>query len=296
MRRLSKLLSHLYVIVPVLDDDKHYWIGEDEVEKLLKHGGEWLSKHPERELIINRYLKYQKRLTRVALTRLIEEDQSDPDETETEHDREEERVEAPIGLNEQRIRRVIETLKECGAKRVIDLGCGEGRLLKRMFDEKSFEEITGVDVSHRALEVAASRLRLDRLTEKQRARVKLIHGSLTYRDKRLSGYDAATVIEVIEHLDINRLAEFERVLFEFARPRLVILTTPNVEYNLLFSGMPEGQLQHRDHRFEWTRKEFHQWANQVSESFGYSVRFLPIGQEDERLGPPTQMAVFTVEE
>jgi 3' terminal RNA ribose 2'-O-methyltransferase Hen1 len=294
--RLSEMLSHIYVLVPVLDDDKHYWVGDDEVEKLLRHGDQWLSSHPERELIVSRYLKYQKRLARAALARLIEEDQTDPDEAETERDREEEKVEAPIGLNEQRMRAVVESLKEIGAKRVIDLGCGEGRLLKRLMEEKSFEEITGVDVSHRALSIADERLKLHRLPERQKDRVKLIHGSLTYRDKRLSGYDAATVIEVIEHLDIPRLAAFERVLFEFARPQYVILTTPNAEYNAKFERLPAGQLRHRDHRFEWTREEFQAWANRVAEAFGYRVRFLAIGPEDEQLGPPTQMAVFEIVE
>jgi 3' terminal RNA ribose 2'-O-methyltransferase Hen1 len=149
-------------------------------------------------------------------------------------------------------------------------------------------------VSHRALEVAADRLRLDEMSERQRARVQLRHASLTYRDAALSGFDAAAVVEVIEHLDPARLASFERVLFEFAKPATVIVTTPNVEYNVRFETLPAGRFRHRDHRFEWTRAEFAAWANRVAERFGYAVRSGPVGPEDPEVGPATQMAVFTV--
>lgn len=293
--RLSELLAHLYVLIPVLDDEKHYWVGDDEVEKLLRHGGEWLASHPERELIVNRYLKYQRRLTSEAISRLLDEDQSDPDSVESQHSLEEEAVEEKISLNEHRLRAVTEALSRCEAMRVIDLGCGEGRLLKRLMADSQFEEIWGMDVSHRALEAASGRLRLDRLPQKQRERIRLIQGALTYRDRRLEGFDAALCVEVIEHLDPVRLAAFERVLFEFARPRVVILTTPNIEYNTRFEGLPAGKFRHRDHRFEWTRKEFESWATDVSLRFGYAVEFVPVGEEDSEAGPPTQMAVFEVD-
>ena len=141
--------------------------------------------------------------------------------------------------------------------------------------------------------MAKDRLRLDRLPPPQAERVKLLHGALTYRDARLSGFDAAAVVEVIEHLDPPRLQAFERVLFEFARPGTVVLTTPNAEYNVRWETLPAGKFRHRDHRFEWTRAEFPAWANSVAERFGYAVRFLPIGPEDAEVGPPTQMAVFS---
>lgn len=175
---------------------------------------------------------------------------------------------------------------------MLDLGCGEGRLLAALLDERSFAEIVGVDVSHRALERAAERLQLDRMPPKQRERIRLLHGSLTYRDKRLGGYDAAAVVEVIEHLDPPRLAAFERVLFEYGRPKVVVLTTPNREYNVRFESLPAGRFRHRDHRFEWTRAEFRDWANRVAQRFGYEPRFLPVGGEDAEVGPPTQMAIF----
>jgi 3' terminal RNA ribose 2'-O-methyltransferase Hen1 len=293
--RLSDLLTHLYVLIPVLDDDKHYWVGDAEVEKLLRHGEGWLSQHPERELIISRYLKHQKRLTREALSRLIGEEEPEADETAETHAREEEAIEKPISLAEQRLGAVMAVLRSSGAKRVVDLGCGEGKLLRELLKDKNFVEILGMDVSHRVLEIASRRLRLEDLPTIQKDRIRLIHGSLMYRDKRLAGFDAAAVIEVIEHLDPPRLAAFERVLFEFARPRAIVVTTPNVEYNVKFETLPAGKMRHKDHRFEWTRAEFQSWAKAMAERFGYSVRFLPIGPEDAALGSPTQMGVFDIQ-
>ena len=291
--RLSDLLTHLYVLIPVLDDDKHYWVGDAEVEKLLRHGEGWLRDHPERELITNRYLKHQKRLAREALSRLIGEEEPAADEVAETHAREEEAIEKPISLAEQRMGAVMAALRASGAKRILDLGCGEGRLLRELLKDKAFAEILGMDVSHRALEIASRKLRLEDLPTMQKDRIRLIHGSLTYRDKRLAGYDAATVVEVIEHQDPPRLAAFERVLFEFARPQSVVMTTPNVEYNVRFESLPAGKMRHKDHRFEWTRAEFQFWANAVAARFGYSARFLPVGPEDPIVGSPTQMGIFT---
>src|SRR5205807_5313868 len=157
---------------------------------------------------------------------------------------------------------------------------------------RQFEEIVGMDVSIRTLEAAQRRLKLDRLPVTQASRVKLIHGSLMYRDRRLENFDAAAVVEVVEHLDPPRLSAFERVLFEFARPRTVVLTTPNREYNMTWETLPAGQFRHPDHRFEWTRQEFQDWAQGVAGRFGYTVQFLPVGPEHDKLGPPTQMGVF----
>jgi 3' terminal RNA ribose 2'-O-methyltransferase Hen1 len=289
---LQSLLRHLYVLVPVLDNDKHYWIGDEEVQKLLRHGEDWLARHPEKDQIVRRYLKHRTYLARAALAQLLDDDQKDVDDAEETHAAEEQRVEEKIRLHDQRHGAVVAALKAGGAARVLDLGCGSGKLLDRLMEDKQFEQVVGVDVSHRALEIAADRMRLDRLPEKQRNRLQLFQGSLIYRDKRLAGFDAAAVVEVIEHLDPPRLAAFERVLFQFARPRTVVLTTPNVEYNVKFETLPAGQFRHKDHRFEWTREQFRQWATAVAERFAYSVRFLSVGPDDPQLGPPTQMAVF----
>ena len=289
--RLSELLTHLYVLIPVLDDEKHYWVGDAEIEKLLKHGNDWLAEHPEQESIARRYLKHQRRLTREALAQLREEDVQETDEATQAQ--EEIQLEGQISLNELRLATVTEMLKQSGARRVLDLGCGEGKLLRKLLAEKQFEEIVGMDVSHRALKIAQERLHHDRLPEKQKERLRLFQGSLGYRDKRLAGYDAAAVIEVIEHLDLPRLAAFERILFEFAHPRTVVLTTPNIEYNVQFENLQAGPFRHKDHRFEWTRDEFQSWAADVAKRFGYAVVFHLIGPEAEDVGSPTQMAVFT---
>ena len=289
---LSELLSHLYVLIPVLDDDKHYWVGEAEIEKLLNHGEGWLNNHPAKEKITRRYLKRRKKLARIALSQLAEEDNLDIEESDRLQAEEETAIEKPISLNQQRLETVSQIIKEYQVKRVIDLGCGEGKLLRYLLKNKSLEKITGVDVVYSILEIAKSRLKLDRLPFHQKDKIELIQGSLIYRDQRFQGYDAATVIEVIEHLDCDRLATLERVLFEFAKPKLVIVTTPNIEYNVRFKSLPSGKLRHRDHRFEWTRQEFQIWANQVAERFSYQVKFQGIGDVDQEVGTPTQMAIF----
>jgi 3' terminal RNA ribose 2'-O-methyltransferase Hen1 len=292
--RVSALLTHLYVLVPVLDDEKHYWVGDDEVEKLLRHGDGWLATHPERALIARRYLKHRHSLVRDAIARLVSEDEPDDENgAAAARDAEESALEKPISLHEQRLELVRGVLRDSGAASVLDLGCGEGRLLRRLLEDRQFTRIVGMDVSYRSLEIAADRLKLDRMPPKQRERISLVHGSLVYRDDRLRGFDAAAVVEVIEHLDSPRLAAFERVAFEFARPGVVALTTPNAEYNVSWPSLPAGRFRHRDHRFEWTRAQLEQWANGVAGRFGYSVRFAPVGPIHPELGAPTQMAVFT---
>jgi 3' terminal RNA ribose 2'-O-methyltransferase Hen1 len=291
-KKLHEVLQQLYVLLPVLDDDKHYWVGKDEIEKLLRRGQGWLSAHPDRDEIVRRYLKHQSYLMREAQARLLEEEGDDPDQAAEVHAAEEVLLEERISLNQQRLGSVMAALRQCGAKRVLDLGCGEGRLLSALLSDTSFSEIVGIDVSPRALEKAAERLRLETLAPRKRERIKLLQGSLMYRDARLAGFDAAAVVEVIEHLDPPRLAAFERVLFEHARPANVVMTTPNREYNAKFETLPAGAFRHRDHRFEWTRAEFQAWASRASTSHGYTVAFLPVGPEDPILGAPTQMAIF----
>ena len=290
---LAELLTHLYVLIPVFDNRKHYWVGDDEMEKLLAKGEGWLADHPEKEEITRRYLKFQPSLYRLALARLVQEEEpAEAEEEDQPKEKAEEVLEKPISLNEQRLGAVVASLRASGAKRVLDLGCGEGKLIRELLKDKQFDEIVGLDVSIRTLEMAQRRLNVDRLPTMQANRLKLIHRSLMYRDKRLDGFDAAAVIEVVEHLDPPRLSAFERVLFEFARPRTVVLTTPNREFNVTWATLPAGKFRHPDHRFEWSRQEFQTWAKGIAERFGYAVRFLPVGPEHSEYGPPTQMGVF----
>ncbi len=287
--KLQELLSHLYVLIPVLDDNKHYYVNDEEITKLLRHGAGWLANHPMKAEITSRYLKRQRSLTRDALSMLAPEEieavDIEPESPEIAPEA------AKISLNEQRLDAVVQVLKEKGVSRVMDLGCGEGKLLKRLAAESQFTEILGMDVTYRSIEAAQDRV-VDRLPPHLKQRLQLIQGSLTYRDDRLNGYDAATVIEVIEHMELDRLTAFARVLFSVARPKLVVLTTPNIEYNVNYPGLT-GSLRHLDHRFEWTRAEFESWGKSIGESYSYGVEFRSIGDIDEVVGSPTQMAIFT---
>lgn len=320
---LADALRHLYVLLPVLDDAKHYWVAPDEVDKLLRAGEGWLPAHPEQKLITSRYLSRRWSLTREAmerleLVRLAETDDSDveeidnavEDETGPDSDSdsdsesesasesgsgaESESEEKPTSLAAQRRDAIIAALKASGTARVLDLGCGQGQLVQALLKDPAFTEIIGVDVSMRALTIASRRLKLDRMGERQASRVKLLQGSLAYTDKRLKGYDAAVLCEVVEHLDLPRLPALEYAVFGAARPRTVLVTTPNVEYNVRWESLPAGHSRHRDHRFEWTREEFRTWAGTVAERHGYEVEFVPVGPDDPEVGPPTQMAVFTM--
>jgi 3' terminal RNA ribose 2'-O-methyltransferase Hen1 len=292
---VSRLLQHLYVLIPVFDGKKHYYIGPDEVEKLLAKGAAWLAEHPERETITRRYLPQRNSLVRQALARLVEEELVEPeDDIVAAVESSSPRAERELSLHEQRIGAVLSAIRASGATRVVDLGCGEGKLLRELLADKQFTEILGMDVSIRSLEIAHRWLKLDRLPERQRERIRIIHGALTYRDERLANFDAAAIVEVIEHLDPARIASFERVVFEHARPGTVVVTTPNREYSGVWETLPAGEMRHSDHRFEWTRAEFEAWASGVAERFGYAVRFLPVGPVDASVGAPSQMGVFEI--
>ncbi|MEZ5854372.1 MAG: 3' terminal RNA ribose 2'-O-methyltransferase Hen1 [Hyphomicrobiaceae bacterium] len=293
--RLADILTHLVVIIPALDGAKHYYIADDEVEKLLTRGKGWLETHPERELIVTRYLRGRRSLIKDALARL-----ASAEETEeaaevavdgSRMDAAEEIIERPLRLHDVRLDTVAETLKSLGAARVLDLGCGEGKLIGRLVKDKQFIEIVGVEVS--SVSLARALARLEKLPEKQRERVKLLQGALIYRDARLRGFDAAALVEVIEHIEPDRLYHLERSVFSDAAPRAVLVTTPNADYNALFPTLAAGKFRHEDHRFEWSRAEFAAWAERVASAYGYQFRIEPLGEVDAQHGAPSQMGVFT---
>ncbi|HEY3773945.1 MAG TPA: 3' terminal RNA ribose 2'-O-methyltransferase Hen1 [Solirubrobacteraceae bacterium] len=283
--RLADLLTHLYVLIPVLDDEKHYWVDDAEIEKLMRRGEGWLATHPGRDLIVRRYLKRQAQLFFPALQQL---DDVTPPIEDPEADEPADRM----PLREHRLTAVEAVLEQSGARRVLDLGCGPGALLARLMAGR-YERIVGMDVSTHALQQAAGRLKLDDLHDAQRQRIELWQGALTYRDRRLEGFDAAVLMEVIEHLDPPRLTALEQSVFGSAHPATIVITTPNAEYNERWESLPAGKFRHPDHRFEWTRAQFAGWGDRVADRHGYSVRYLPVGDQDSDAGPPTQMAVFT---
>lgn len=293
---VADALTQLYVLMPVLDDSKHYWVSEDEVDKLLRAGGAWLTGHPERELITSRYLGHHRSLVSSAVGRLAEIDDTEPESLDPQladtAPADKEPADRPTPLTQLRRAAVVTALRAEGASTVVDLGCGEGGLLRELVPDPAFARVLGVDVSHRALELATRRLQLDRLPDSQRARLELVQSSATYRDDRLAGFDAVVLMEVIEHLDPGRLPALVRSVFAGARPTSVLITTPNVEHNVRYPHLAAGTMRHRDHRFEWTRKEFREWAEATATAHGYRVRYEPIGDDDPEVGPPTQLAVF----
>ncbi|SCL57381.1 3' terminal RNA ribose 2'-O-methyltransferase Hen1 [Micromonospora peucetia] len=309
--RVSDALNHLYVLLPVLDDAKHYWVAPDEVDKLLRAGESWLADHPERDLITRRYLAHRRTLAGLALARLAERQPTDEpaaDETtvdETAGDGASGNGAAVGGgqaaavrasLAARRREAVLGALVEADASRVLDLGCGGGALLATLVGDRRFTEIVGTDVSTHALALAARRLRLDRLPERQRDRIRLWQSALTYRDDRLLGYDAAVLMEVIEHVDPPRLPALEDAVFGHARPATVVVTTPNAEYNVRYEGLPAGRFRHPDHRFEWTRAQFAGWVSRVSATYGYTAATSGVGDDDPEVGAPTQLVVLTRKE
>jgi 3' terminal RNA ribose 2'-O-methyltransferase Hen1 len=283
--RLATALNHLYVLLPVLDDAKHYWVSDDEVDKLLRAGEGWLADHPERELISRRYLAHQRSMTDEVRTRLAElDDQTSP---------EVEAAERPRPLVALRHDAVIAALTDVRPTSVVDLGCGSGALIGKLLDIQGIDRVIGTEVSDAALRQAARRLHVDTMTERQADRLSLWLSSLQYQDARLTGLDAAVLMEVIEHIDPERVPAVTANLFGFLRPRTVIVTTPNVEHNVRYEALADGGMRHPDHRFEWTRAEFAAWAAEAGEAYGYTVEHRPVGPVDDEVGPATQLALFT---
>lgn len=196
---------------------------------------------------------------------------------------------ASTPLHEERLDAVTTQLLQSGAASVLDLGCGSGALLERLLAEQQFTRIVGIDISLEALSVA-ERLRTPEAAAHPH-RLSLRHGSLDTLDDDLRGFDAAAMIETIEHIPPAHLSRVERAVFARMRPRLVVLTTPNREYNARY-GLVEGERRHADHRFEWGRARFRSWATGVGARNGYAVELGSVGSCDAWRGSPTQMAIF----
>lgn len=291
--RLADALRQLYVLLPVLDDAKHYWVGDDEIDKLVRNGEGWLGEHPLRDVITKRYLVHQKQLVNEALDRLVEAGGEDPAALAPESTPAEELSAPRARLAWTRRDTIVAELKSLCVRSVADVGCGGGALLRPLLADPGFTRIIGTDVSAGALARCAQALHLDTMSERQRERIELFQSSATYRDKRLGGLDAVVLMEVIEHLDADRLPALESAIFGHARPRHVLVSTPNSDYNVRYETLAAGHMRHPDHRWEFTRSQFTDWATSVWRNFGYRVAITGIGDEDATLGSPTQMAVFS---
>ena len=286
--RLADALNHLYVLLPVLDDAKHYWVHDDEVDKLVRSGTGWLATHPERELITRRYLAHQRSLNDAAIERLGE-----LDDRPTEQAEDDETTVRTRPLVQLRHAAVLDVIRELGPASVVDLGCGQGALLGALMQVPGVARVVGTEVSDSALTRAAKRLHVYQMTERQADRLTLLLSSLQYEDDRLEGFDVAVLMEVIEHIDPDRLPAVAGNVFGAMHPRHVVVTTPNADYNARYPGLADGGLRHPDHRFEWTRAQFAEWTQVVADAHGYDVQLHPVGEVDEDLGSPTQLAVFT---
>ncbi|CAQ02404.1 3' terminal RNA ribose 2'-O-methyltransferase Hen1 [Clavibacter sepedonicus] len=288
--RLADALRHLYVLLPVLDDGKHYWVSDDEVGKLLRAGEGWLAEHPSRDLITRRYLAHQRDLVGAADGRL----DAGPDALADATAPVDAAAPAPRSPSLARLRAetVHAVLTEVGARTVADVGCGSGALLAHLVADPAFTRIIGTDVSISDLEAAARRLGLRDASDRARERIQLLPSSATYEDPRIAGLDAIVLMEVIEHVDPDRHGALEASVFGSASPAAVVVTTPNAEHNALYPGLAAGALRHPDHRFEWTRAEFAAWAERVAGRYGYRVEIRPVGDADPVHGSPTQLALF----
>lgn len=194
-------------------------------------------------------------------------------------------------LHQERLKAVVQQLLNTGATRVVDLGCGQGELLQYLCAHEQFERLAGIDIDERALAVARFALDLDLFCTNERLEVR--YGSFEELDPDLTDFDAAVMLETIEHIDPCRLSRVERTVFGGMRPHNVLITTPNEEFNVLH-GMSPGQRRHPGHRFEWTRTQFRQWSSGVAERSGYTVTFADLGPVDALRGSSTQMARFTI--
>lgn len=263
---LSTLLKQLYVLIPVFDNNKHYYLNKDEIDKLLEKGAEWLEGHPMKEFIIRRYLN----------NRYLESvlDQTPKDKLKQT-------------LNTIRLNTVAEKIKELNVDSVVDLGCGEGKLLKLIIENTNVSKVIGADIDIKSLKIASKKLKYDSEGE----RLQLVQSSAVYYDKRFKDVDLICLVEVIEHIDEHRLQFVIDTVFNNYKPKNIIITTPNVEYNNVYE-MNDDDFRHDDHRFEWTRAEFEKWCNDICSEYGYKVTFNTVGEVDEKYGSSTQMGVF----
>lgn len=271
---LQDALRHLFVLIPVIDNYKHYFIDEKEIEKLERYGEGWLEGHPLRDMIYRQALRFKE------IYSLVEG--SNPDAAADQPAKK-------VRLNDLRYEKIVETAQSLDPKTIVDFGSGEGKLSVRLAFMDGVKEILAVEPSE--AENLKAKRRFDKAKEVPGfVEPKTLWGSLFYYDERLKGKDLIVLCEVIEHIDEQRLPKaMDLILHQYA-PKSFIITTPNREYNDVYDM--EDHFRHDDHRFEWTREEFQTWCKERNHQHLYELEFFGIGEEHPSQGFPTQMCVF----
>jgi 3' terminal RNA ribose 2'-O-methyltransferase Hen1 len=276
---LQNGLRQLFVLIPVLDNYKHYYIDEKEIEKIERYGEGWLDTHPQRETIFRRALRFKE------LYRSVEKDTGTNQKGKV--------LENKVRLNDLRYEKIVDCINNLNNKEsIVDFGSGEGKLSVRLGFVKGVREILAVEPSEYATLKAIKRF--EELKDKEDfIQPTPIMGSLFYYDERLKSKDIMVLCEVIEHIDEYRLPKIMATIFREYKPKTLIITTPNKEYNQVYDMGKEYR--HPDHRFEWTREEFHEWC--IGQNPGnYELTFDGIGEEHQSFGFPTQLCLFTHKE
>ena len=274
---LQNVLSHLYILFPVFDRQTHVWLGETQLQKFIRHSQKWLGEHPEKRLIINEYFGPAADL-RYRMLELFGALRNQDDNPQY------------ASLNYARQSAIDGVLAASGAKSVIDLGCGNASLLSYLHEKDTYEKLAGMDVSAKNIESARKKLGSSFLHT--RATPDLFIGSLTYSDKRIFGYDAAILSEVIEHFETERMDSIMRIILSEARPKLFVMTTPNKTYNHEFPFLEPGAFRHPDHRHEFDKNEFSEFCERYASMFDYDFEMSHIGEELSEVGAPTLMGIF----
>jgi len=186
-------------------------------------------------------------------------------------------------------------------ERMADFGCAEGGFVTRLKKLPYLTTLYAVDISDSSLDECQERaapipwdIIFGRFVSLE---LSVVKADITKNDPLFQNLDAITCIELIEHLPAEQLKCFPATVFGFFKPRIVIISTPNREFNVLFPTLKDGRFRHWDHKFEWTRDQFQPWCHDICKSYGYTVEFSGVGQTSDQtthhVGFCTQIAIFT---